>query len=60
MTFVHIAHCDCEGFHLTWFTRDSYRLGFVTKFLRWPCHGDPKFTFSDVEQAIQRIVRERN
>ncbi len=28
--------------------------------LRWPCHGDPKFTFSDVEYAIQRVVRERN
>lgn len=60
MTFGHIAHCDIEGFYSTWFTRDRHRLGFIQKLLRWPCHGDPKFTFSDVEQAIQRVVRERN
>ena len=35
-------------------------MGFIQKLLRWPCHGDPKFTFSDVEQAIQQVVRERN
>lgn len=57
MTFGHIAHCDIEGFYSTWFTRDRHRLGFVTKLLRWPCHGDPKFTFSDVEHGIQRAVR---
>lgn len=60
MTFGHVAHCDIEGFYSTWFTRDRHRLGFIQKLLRWPCHGDPKFTFSDVEQAIQRVVRERN
>lgn len=60
MTFDHIAYCDIEGFYSTWFTRDRHRLGFIQKLLHWPCHGDPKFTFSDVEQAIQRAVRERN
>lgn len=60
MTFGHIAHCDIEGFYSTWFTRDRHRLGFVTKLLRWPCHGDPKFTFSDVEHAVQRVTLERN
>ena len=60
MTFGHVAHCDIEGFYSTWFTRDRHRLGFIQKLLRWPCHGDPKFTFSDVEQAIQQVVRERN
>lgn len=60
MTFGHIAHCDIEGFYSTWFTRDRHRLGFIQKLLHWPCHGDPRFTFSDVEQAIQRVVRERN
>lgn len=60
MTFGHIAHCDIEGFYSTWFTRDRHRLGFVTKLLRWPCHGDPKFTFSDVEHAVQRVMLERN
>lgn len=60
MTFGHIAHCDIEGFYSTWFTRDRHRLGFVKKLLRWPCHGDPKFTFSDVEHAVQRVMLERN
>ena len=60
MTFGHIAHCDIEGFYSTWFTRDRHRLGFATKLLRWPCHGDPKFTFSDVECAVQRVMLERN
>lgn len=60
MTFGNIAHYDLEGFYDTWFTRDRHRLGFVQKLLRWPCHGDPKFTFSDVEYAIQRVMRERN
>lgn len=60
MTFGNIAHYSLEGFYDTWFTRDRHRLGFVQKLLRWPCHGDPKFTFSDVEHAIQRIMQERN
>lgn len=60
MTFGHIAHCDIEGFYSTWFTRDRHRLGFVTNLLRWPCHGDPKFTFSDVEHAVQRVMLEHN
>ena len=60
MTFGNIAHYNLEGFYDTWFTRDRHRLGFVHKLLRWPCHGDPKFTFSDVEYAVQQVIRERN
>ena len=60
MTFGNIAHYNLEGFYDTWFTRDRHRLGFVQKILRWPCHGDPTFTFSDVERAVQRVVTERN
>lgn len=60
MTFGHIAHGDIEGFYSIWFTSHRRRLEFIRKTLRWPCHGDPKFTFSDVEQAIQRVVKERN
>jgi hypothetical protein len=60
MTFGNIAHCDIEGFYSTWFTGDHQKLGFVQKLLRWPCHGDPKFTFSDVEHAIQRFMLARN
>jgi len=60
MTFGNIAHYNLEGFYDTWFNRDRHRLAFVQKLLRWPCHGDPKFTFSDVERAVQRVVGERN
>jgi len=60
MTFGHIAHCDIEGFYSTWFTGDRHRLGFVQKLLHWPCHGDPKFTFSDVEHAVQQVMLKRN
>lgn len=59
-TFGNIAHYNLEGFYDTWFTRDRHRLAFVQKILRWPCHGDPKFTFSDVERRVQSVVAERN
>jgi len=60
MTFGHIAHYDRVGFYDTWFTRARHRAAFVEKTLRWPCHGDPEFTFSDVEHAIQQVMRQRN
>jgi hypothetical protein len=28
--------------------------------LRWPCYGDPGFTFSDVEHALRQEVRARD
>ena len=60
MCFGHIAHCDRATFYETWFTRDQDRLRFIEKTLKWPCWGDPEFTFCDVERAIQQEVRKRN
>jgi hypothetical protein len=60
MTFGHIAHYDRLGFYDTWLTRARHRAAFVEKTLRWPCHGDAEFTFSDVEYAIQQVMRDRN
>jgi hypothetical protein len=60
MCFGHIAHCDRATFYETWFTRDQARLRFIEKTLKWPCWGDPEYTFSDVERAIQQEVRKRN
>jgi hypothetical protein len=60
MTFGNIAHYDIRGFYSTWFDSDHHRLAFIENTLRWPCYGDPEFTFSDVERAVQRVVRERN
>jgi hypothetical protein len=33
---------------------------FLKHTLRFPCYGDPEYTFSDVERAIQREIRNRN
>jgi hypothetical protein len=60
MCFGHIAHMDRPTFYQTWFTSDQDRLRFLEKTLKWPCWGDPEYTFSDVERAIQQEVRKRN
>jgi hypothetical protein len=60
MCFGHIAHVDRPTFYETWFTSDQGRLHFFEKTLKWPCWGDPEYTFSDVERAIQQEVRTRN
>ena len=33
---------------------------FLENLLRWPCYGDPTFTFSDVERALQREIGTRD
>ncbi len=60
MCFGHIAHVDRPTFYETWFTSDQDRLSFLVKTLKWPCWGDPEYTSSDVERAIQQEVRKRN
>ena len=60
MCVGHIAHMDRPIFYETWFTCDHDRLRFLEKTLKWPCWGDPEYTFSDVERAIQQEVRKRN
>jgi hypothetical protein len=60
MCFGHIAHVDRPTFYETWFTCDHDRLRFLEKTLKWPCWGDPEYTFSDVERAIQQEVRKHN
>jgi hypothetical protein len=60
MCFGHIAFVDRPTFYETWFTSDQDRLRFLEKTLKWPCWGDPVYTFSDVERAVQQEVRKRN
>ena len=60
MAFGHIAHYDRAGFYDTWFTSARHKAAFIEKTLRWPCHGDPEYTFSDIEHAVQRAVQDRN
>jgi len=59
-TFGHIAHYNQAGYYSEWFTTELDRLRFIEHLLRWPCYGDPAFTFCDVERALQREVRARN
>jgi hypothetical protein len=51
---------DRPTFYETWFICDHDRMRFLEKTLKWPCWGDPEYTFSDVERAIQQEVRKRN
>jgi hypothetical protein len=60
MCFGHIAHYDRHGFADTWFDSPESIAAFVNHLMQWPCHGDPGYTFSDVEQAVQREVAKLN
>jgi hypothetical protein len=52
-TFGHIAHYNLTGFWEEWLTTEADRVRFLENMLLWPCYGDPKFTFSDVERALR-------
>jgi len=52
-TFGHIAHYDVFGFYDTFFRTTEGKVRFLHQTLQWPCYGDPAFTYSDVEKAIQ-------
>ena len=52
-TFGHIAHYNQSGFWETWFTTTADKVRFLKLTLRYPCYGDPAWTFSDVETALQ-------
>ena len=59
--FGHIAHYNLDGFYHEWFTSDPRNGGrrFLYNIAKWPCYGDPKFTYSDVEKELQKWVRLR-
>lgn len=58
MTFGHIAHYDRNGFYAEWFMHDVCHAEFIKHTLRHPCYGDPTFTYSDVEKALQHWLIE--
>ena len=57
--FGHIAHCDRETFFEAWFKTDQDQFRFIKHTLAGRCWPDPKFTFSDVERAVQREIESR-
>ena len=58
MTFGHIAHFNRQGFFETFFTMTADKVRFLRMTLAHPCFGDPAFTYSDVERALQGWLRE--
>jgi hypothetical protein len=60
MCFGHIAHHCRSQFYEEWFSSLDAQVRFLKHTLRFPCYGDPEYTFSDVERAIQREIVNRN
>jgi hypothetical protein len=60
MCFSHIAHYNRTQFYEEWFSSLAAQVRFLKHTLRFPCYGDPEYTFSDVEMAIQREIVNRN
>jgi len=60
MCFGHIAHYNRTQFYEEWFSSLAAQVQFLKHALRFPCYGDPEYTFSDVERAIQREIVNRN
>lgn len=59
MIFGHIAHYNQGGFYAEQFSNPNLQRQFLRSTLRWPCHGDPTFVYSDVELAIQKWLLSR-
>ena len=60
MCFSHIANYNRTQFYEEWFSSLAAQVRFLKHTLRFPCYGDPEYTFSDVERAIQREIVDRN
>ena len=53
LCFGHIAHYNRLGFYEEFFTATEGKVRFLRMALDWSCYGDPAFTCSDVERALQ-------
>lgn len=53
MTFGNIAHFNRHGFFGTFFTTTADKVRFLRMTLQHHAVGDPSFTYSDVERALQ-------
>jgi len=56
-TFGHIAHYNRGGFFETFFTTTADKVRFLEMTLRWSWGGDPAWTYSDVERALQEWLQ---
>ncbi len=51
--FGHIAHYNRGGFWSEFFTTTEDKVRFLEMTFQYPCFGDPAWTYSDVERAVQ-------
>jgi hypothetical protein len=56
-TFGFIAHYNRGGFWAEFFTTTADKVRFLEMALQYPCYGDPAWTFSDVERALQAWLK---
>ena len=45
------------GFYERFFLTAEDKLEFLEQCVTWPCHGDPTYTYSDVERAVGARLR---
>lgn len=56
--FGHIAEYDMHGFYHVWFRSTAAKVRWIQNVLNSPCYGEPAFTHSDVERAIQTWLKQ--
>ena len=56
-TFGFIAHYNRGRFWSEFFTSTADKVRFLEQTLQHPCYGDPGWTYSDVERAVQAWLR---
>lgn len=60
MCFGQIAHYNREGFFGEFFRDLTGKVDFLEQTLAWRCFGDPEYTYSDVEAAVNARLRSCN
>jgi hypothetical protein len=60
MCWGHIAHYNREGFFGEFFRSQRGKVDFLEQSLAWRCFGDPEYTYSDVEAAVNARLRSCN
>jgi len=60
MCWGHIAHYNREGFFGEFFRSLCGKIDFLEQTLAWRCFGDPEYTYSDVEAAVNARLRSCN
>ena len=52
LCFGHIAHYNKNGFYQEKFSNPERKVAFMANIARYPCYGQPDYTFCDVERAL--------